>query len=224
MKKMYICQKGIIMRSKSKQIELALLLGMAAAVFCAGFCRFAEDHKNITDTVFRLHILANSDSETDQQLKLKVRDAVLENCSYIFENAESAEEAADAASGHMEEIRHIAEQVISENGSDYPVRCEVTEMEFDKRIYDKADVSFTMPAGKYLALRITIGEAAGKNWWCVMFPPLCLPAVTSTEEFLEECDGIFTEEELDMLQDPENYECKFYFLELYKKIRDEICA
>lgn len=205
---------------RKKQAELALLLGMAAAVFCAGFCGFAEDYSDITDTVFRLHILANSDSEADQQLKLKVRDAVLENCSYIFEDTGSAEEAAAAAEKHMEEIQSIAEQVISENGADYPVRCRITEMEFDKRIYD----SITMPAGNYLALRITIGNAEGKNWWCVMFPPLCLPAVTNTDEFLEELDGVFTEEELDMLRNPENYECRFYFLELYEKIRNKICA
>lgn len=216
------------MKIRSKQAELALLLGMAAAVFCAGFCGFAKDYNDITDTVFRLHILANSDSDPDQQLKLKVRDAVLENCSYIFEDAGSAEEAAAAAIEHMEEIQHIAEQTIRENGSDYPVKCQVTETEFDKRIYTgtagSASGSITMPAGKYLALRITIGSAGGKNWWCVMFPPLCLPAVTNADEMLEECGGIFTAEEIDMLRNPENYECRFYFLELYKKLRDKICA
>ncbi|MCH5193704.1 MAG: stage II sporulation protein R [Oscillospiraceae bacterium] len=208
------------MRIRQKQAELALLLGMAAAVFCAGFCGFAQDYKDITDTVFRLHILANSDSDADQQLKLKVRDAVLENCSCIFEGAESAEEAAEAARSHMTEIQRTAERVIAENGADYPVRCEVTEMEFDKRIYD----SITMPAGRYQALRLTIGSAEGKNWWCVMFPPLCLPAVTDTDEALEEFNGVFTEEELDMLSNAENYECRFYFLELYRKIKDKICA
>ena len=208
------------MSTKIRQAELALLLGMAISVFCAGFCGFAKEYDGITDTVFRLHILANSDSEADQQLKLKVRDAVLENCSYIFEGAKSAEDAASAAAEHMEEIQRTAEQVISENGSDYPVRCEIAETDFDTRIYD----SITMPAGRYLALRITIGEAEGKNWWCVMFPPLCLPAVTDVNEVLEEWDGVFTEEQLDMLNEPENYECRFYFLELYKKIREEICA
>ena len=120
----------------------------------------------------------------------------------------------------MDEIQRTAEQVIKENGSDYHVRCEIAEMEFDTRVYD----SFTMPAGEYSALRITIGDAAGKNWWCVMFPTLCLPTVTDTEELLEKCDGVFTAEELDMLTDPEKYECRFYFLELYRKIRNKICA
>ncbi len=203
-----------------KQAELALLLGMAISVFCAGFCGFAADYRDITDTVFRLHILANSDSEADQSLKLKVRDAVLEKSAYLFENNASAEESARAAEEHLDEIRQTAEQVIAENGADYSVKCEVTEMYFDNRVYG----TVTMPAGEYTALRITIGEAQGKNWWCVMFPPLCLPAVTNIDEALEECGDVFTAEEIDMLKNPENYECKLYIVELFNKLKDHICA
>ena len=206
--------------NKIKTYELALILGMAAAVFFAGFGSFAEDYRGITQTVFRLHILANSDSEADQALKLKVRDAVLEENSYIFKDVSSAEEAAAIAEKHIDDILHTAERVIKENGSDYAVKCEVTRMDFGNRVYG----TITMPAGEYSALRITIGEAEGKNWWCVMFPPLCLPAVTDIDEALEEYGGVFTEEEIEMLHNPENYECRFYFLELYEKIRDKICA
>lgn len=209
-----------MVKFNGKNVEIALLIGMAVSVFCAGFCGFAQDYEDITETVFRLHILANSDSEADQALKLKVRDAVLEENSYIFEGTSSAEEAAAGAEKHLAEIQSTAERVITENGSDYPVKCEITRMCFDNRVYD----TITMPAGEYSALRITIGEAAGKNWWCVMFPPLCLPAVTDIDEALEECGGVFTAEELDMLHNPENYECRFYFLELCEKIRDKICA
>lgn len=204
----------------AKSAELALLMGMAASVFCAGFIGFARDYDGITETVFRLHILANSDSEADQALKLKVRDAVLEENSYIFEGSSSAEEAAAEAEKHLDEIRKTAERVICESGADYPVKCEIARTSFDDRVYG----TITMPAGEYSALRVTIGEAAGKNWWCVMFPPLCLPAVTNIDEALEDCGGVFTEEELDMLHNPENYECRFYFLELYEKLRDKICA
>ncbi|MBP1560782.1 MAG: stage II sporulation protein R [Oscillospiraceae bacterium] len=208
------------MKINEKKLELALILGMAISVFCAGFCGFAQEHDRITDTVFRLHILANSDSEEDQALKLKVRDAVLEESAYLFEGNASAEETAERVSLHLDEIKGVAERVIRENGADYGVNCEVTKMRFDNRVYD----SVTMPAGDYTALRITIGEAKGKNWWCVMFPPLCLPAVTDIDEALEECGGVFTEEEIDMLQNPENYKCKFYFLELYQKLKDNICT
>lgn len=209
-----------MLKINKKQAELALLLGMAISVFCAGFCGFEENYREITDTVFRLHILANSDSDSDQAIKLKVRDAVLEEFSCIFEGKVCAEEAAAAALEHIDEICGTAERILSENGRDYPVSCEITKMKFDSRVYDK----LTMPAGEYTALRISIGEASGKNWWCVMFPPLCLPAAANIDEALEECGGIFTEEELDMLQNPENYECRLYILELYEKLRDALCA
>lgn len=208
------------MKINAKNAELAILIGMAVTIFCAGFCGFEENYNDITETVFRLHILANSDSEDDQQLKLKVRDAVLEETAYIFEDKDSAEESAKAAESNLDEIKSVAERVIKENGYDYSVRCEVTDMDFDNRVYD----TITMPAGHYKALRITIGEAKGKNWWCVMFPPLCLPAVTDIDEALADCDGVFTAEELDMLQNPENYECRFYVLELIEKLKDKFCA
>lgn len=204
------------MKINAKNAELALLIGMAITIFCAGFLGFEESYNDITETVFRIHILANSDSEADQQLKLKVRDAVLEETSCIFEGKSSAEESAEAAENNLDKIKLTAERIIRENGYDYPVKCEVTDMDFDNRVYD----TITMPAGHYKALRITIGEAKGKNWWCVMFPPLCLPAVTDIDEALEECDGVFTVEELDMLQNPENYECRFYVLELIEKLKN----
>ena len=204
------------MGHKSWQVELSLIIGMALSVFCAGFCNFANEYKGITDTVFRLHILANSDSEEDQELKLKVRDRVLEETADLFADKSSAAESAAAAEKNLDSIRRTAEKVIRENGYDYSVSCEVTEMKFNRREYD----SLTMPAGEYSALRITIGDAEGKNWWCVMFPPLCIPAVTDIDEALAEYDGVFTAEELDMLQNPENYECRFYFLELIQKTEE----
>lgn len=194
-----------------KKIELAMLLGMVISVFSAGFCNFAEDYNDITDKVFRLHILANSNSDEDQKLKLEVRDAVLEECSYLFEECEDAQQSADAAEAEMEFIKATAEKVIAENNYSYSVDCEVAEMHFDERVYD----SVTMPAGEYLALRINIGEAKGRNWWCVMFPALCVPAATET---IEEC-GIFSDEEIEMLKSPESYECRFYILELVDKLK-----
>lgn len=195
-----------------KYAELAMLLGMAFSVFCAGFCGFAEDYRDITQTVFRLHILANSDSEEDQSLKLKVRDAVLEENSDIFEDCKSAEEAAAAAREHIDEIKSSAEKVLAENGAGYGAECGIAKMRFDDRVYG----DMTMPAGEYLALRVTLGDAEGKNWWCVMFPPLCLPAVSG-----EAAEEVFSPEELDILKDRESYECRFYFLELLEKLRNK---
>lgn len=201
-------KNGVI---KGKYVELAMLLGMAFSVFCAGFCSFAEDYRDITQTVFRLHILANSDSEEDQSLKLKVRDAVLEENSGIFKNCKSAEEAASEARKHMDEIKASAERVLAENGAGYGAECGIAKMRFDDRVYE----DMTMPAGEYLALRVTLGEAEGKNWWCVMFPPLCLPAVSG-----EAAEEIFSPEELDILENRESYECRFYFLELLEKLEN----
>ncbi len=205
------------MKIKAVRIEIAMLLGMAITVFCAGFCGFADSYHKITDTVFRLHILANSDSDADQELKLKVRDAILAEYSYIFEDCKDSSEAAQTAGTHINSIEKTAKRVISENGYDYAVNCEVTEMLFDERVYD----SVTMPAGEYTALRITIGDARGKNWWCVMFPPLCLPAVTDVDDVLRECGGELTDDEIAILNNPQNYECRFYILEILNRIFGE---
>lgn len=201
-----------------KKLELSLLAGMIITIFITGICSFAEEYKGITENVFRLHILANSDTEEDQELKIKVRDEVLEKTAYLFKNNSSVIESAKIARNHLNEIQTIAEDVISENGYDYTVNCEVTDMYFTKRIYD----TITMPEGIYTSLRITIGEAKGKNWWCVMFPPLCLPAVTNIDDVLAGYNGIFTAEEIEMLQQPDKYEIKFYFLELYYKIKEKL--
>ncbi|MDE6762052.1 MAG: stage II sporulation protein R [Oscillospiraceae bacterium] len=199
----------------TKTAELAMLMGMAFSVFCAGFCGFAENYRDITETVFRLHILANSDSEKDQSLKLLVRDAVLEENSAVFEGCLSAEEAAEAAEKHMDEIKSTAERVLAENCAGYGAECSVAKMRFDDRVYD----NITMPAGEYLALRVTLGEAEGKNWWCVMFPPLCLPAVSG-----EAAEEVFSPEELELLEAHKSYECRFYFLELLEKLGEKTDA
>jgi len=206
--------KGSIDMNK---LETSLLIGMIAAIIFTGFFSFAEDYEDITDNVFRLHILANSDSKEDQALKLKVRDEILKNTAYMFDNSKSKEQTVSDVQEHLDEITEIAKSVVRANGYDYDVKCEITDMYFDNRTYDK----ITMPEGNYTALRITIGKAAGHNWWCVMFPPLCLPAVTNIDEMVEECDGILTEEEFDMLQNPENYKAKFYVVEIFNKIRKD---
>ena len=200
--------------------EAAALIGMIAAVFAQGVCVSAESRSGIEQDVFRLHIIANSDSEADQQLKLKVRNAVLEAGGEIFSGNSDAEQAASEAEENMELFRQTALNVIAENGFDYDVECEVAEVDFDERVYGNA----TLPEGNYSALRIKIGEAEGRNWWCVMFPPLCLPAVTNTDEVLAraEEDGALTAEEISIIRDPQQYEVRFYFAEIFRKLKDYI--
>lgn len=202
--------------SKQFIIHTSLLIGIVIAVFCEGSCAYAESKNNITDDVFRLHVIANSDSEEDQALKLRVRNAILEASSELFEKASSAEETKKLSEDNLELFEAAAKAEINASGYDYPVHCEVGRVHFDKRIYGSAE----LPEGDYNALRVIIGEGKGKNWWCVMFPALCLPAVTNTDEVLAlaEKNGSLSAEELELIQNPENYEVRFYFAELLRKI------
>ena len=128
----------------------------------------------IYDSVLRLHILANSDSEEDQELKLKVRDTILEHSSELFGDSQSIEDAALVINSNIDTITELARQVIIENGYDYPVSVTLTNERYPTRSYE----SLCFPSGEYLSLRVMIGDAEGQNWWCVLFPPLCLSAAT----------------------------------------------
>ena len=125
---------------------------------------------DIADGVFRLHVIANSDSVEDQNLKYKVRDALLEYMNSICADASSKEDAMNIASEHLDDFREIAQKVVYDNDYNYPVTVEIGQYNFPTKHY--GDVS--LPSGIYDALRVKIGTASGQNWWCVMFPPLCL--------------------------------------------------
>lgn len=206
--------------SKKFIIQAALLIGFITAVFCEGICAFAESRRGITEDVFRLHVIANSDSDEDQALKLRVRNAVLEASADIFGGAVSADDAKRLSEENIRLFEAAAAAEIAASGYDYPVRCEVGTVHFDRRVYGSAE----LPEGDYSALRVIIGEGEGKNWWCVMFPALCLPAVTNTDEVLSLAaeKGVISTEELELMQDPENYEVKFYFAEVIKKLCEKL--
>lgn len=206
--------------SKKFIIQAALLIGFITAVFCEGICAFAESRRGITEDVFRLHVIANSDSDEDQALKLRVRNAVLEASADIFGGAVSADDAKHLSEENLQLFEAAAAAEIAASGYDYPVRCEVGTVHFDRRVYGSAE----LPEGDYSALRVIIGEGEGKNWWCVMFPALCLPAVTNTDEVLSLAaeNGVISAEELELMQDPDNYEVKFYFAEVIKKLCEKL--
>lgn len=206
--------------SKKFIIQAALLIGFITAVFCEGICAFAESRRGITEDVFRLHVIANSDSDEDQALKLRVRNAVLEASDDLFGGAVSADDAKHLSEENIQLFEAAAAAEIAASGYDYPVRCEVGTVHFDRRVYGSAE----LPEGDYSALRVIIGEGEGKNWWCVMFPALCLPAVTNTDEVLSLAaeNGVISTEELELMQDPENYEVKFYFAEVIKKLCEKL--
>ena len=206
--------------SKKFIIQAALLIGFITAVFCEGICAFAESRRGITEDVFRLHVIANSDSDEDQALKLRVRNAVLEASADIFGGAVSAADAKQLSEENLQLFEAAAAAEIAASGYDYPVHCEVGTVHFDRRVYGSAE----LPEGDYSALRVIIGEGDGRNWWCVMFPALCLPAVTNTDEVLSLAaeSGVISADELELMQDPENYEVRFYFAEVIKKLCEKL--
>ena len=175
--------------------------------------------EDISNSVFRLHVIANSDTAEDQELKYKVRDKVLEYMNKISKDCSSKEEIIALAYEYQDEFSKIAEEVIMANGFNYDVNVKIGNFEFPTKNY--GDIS--LPAGEYDALRIEIGEAKGQNWWCVMFPPLCFVDVTSgvvPDESKEVIKENLNEEEYNLVSDRESSDIKFKFslIEFFKGI------
>ena len=170
----------------------------------------------IYDTVVRLHVLANSDSEEDQALKLRVRDAVLEITEPLLSDCKTQTEARERLETHMDEIQKAAERIVAEAGRSDPVTVFLDMEEYPARDYD----SFCFPAGEYLSLRVCIGDAEGQNWWCCLFPPLCRSASTATAEEAEEAfvEVGLTPDQYKVITETERpvYKVRFKLLEVLK--------
>lgn len=197
-----------------KKTEKALLFGLILSILVGSFSAFASDCSAIRESVLRLHILANSDSDEDQALKLKVRDRILEETGDLFENASDLENAESSAANSLELVRSIAEDEVRKQGYDYPVRAELCNMFFETRQYD----DITMPAGRYDAVRITIGEAKGHNWWCVLYPPMCIPAAQPKQEL----EDVLTEDGMEVVTSKPKYEVRFACVELFERIKETL--
>lgn len=177
-------------------------------------------NSNLSQNIVRLHVLANSDSEDDQSLKLKVRDAILEQSRTDFTKKEDVKFQLDI-------YKDIAEKIVAENGYDYPVHVEYGNFSFPTKNYDR----FSLPAGNYDAVRIKLGSAQGQNWWCVMFPPLCFVDGTTDAAYAEsKLRSSISEESYDIISAQNNkstpFTIKFKIVEFYGKIsgRDKIYA
>ena len=155
----------------------------------------------IPNNVFRFHILANSDTEEDQTLKLKVRAKVLERTKILFDTANSKSDAEEFVKANLETIEEIAQNEVCKNGYNYPVKA---------RRYE----SYTLPAGMYDALRITIGNAKGHNWWCVMYPSIC---ISTADEGKDRAKDVLSDDEYSLVTD-DKVEYKFFIVELFQKI------
>lgn len=177
---------------------------------CLSICGFAGEVDDLRSRVLRLHILANSDSEIDQSVKLKVRDAVVEECAGLLNGATNADEAAALAEAQLDEVCAVAERVLREQSADYGVSAEVTKTYFPTRVYDNV----TLPAGRYPAVRLFLGKAEGHNWWCVLFPPLCVSAATDKKTTAD----VLTPSEDALVTDGERYRVKFKVVEWWEEL------
>lgn len=165
---------------------------------------------DISNSVFRLHVIANSNSNEDQSLKYKVRDNLLEYMNNICSNCSSKEESIELVTEHQEEFKQVALETIKNEGYSYDVKINIGNFEFPTKQY--GDIS--LPAGYYDALRVEIGKAEGRNWWCVMFPSLCFIDVSSgivPEESKEELQNVLSDEEYSIISDNSNSEIKLKF-------------
>lgn len=204
--------KNILNFFKNSKVKMVIILSLLLFVYTT-VCAFSYAQNVSTDianSVFRLHVLANSDSEEDQNLKYKVRDNLLAYMNEICANCQSKEEAISLVEEKKEAFKQIALDTIKKEGYSYDVTIQIGNFEFPTKDY--GDIS--LPAGFYDALRVEIGEAKGHNWWCVMFPPLCFVDITSgvvPEESKELLENNMSEEEFALVSNDSNSEIKFKF-------------
>ncbi|GHU45968.1 stage II sporulation protein R [Clostridia bacterium] len=159
---------------KINPVIAAAAAAITVSAICANFSVFARDAENLRGEVIRLHILANSDSAEDQQLKLALRDELLEKI--VIPVGAKRDDTLRLIEERLPQIEDVSRSFLKQAGCDLPVHAEITNMYFNTREYGGGESAFRMPAGDYDALRLTIGAGAGHNWWCVLYPPLCLPA------------------------------------------------
>lgn len=199
---------------KLRFFEIALLIGLA--VFLSSGALALRTQDELADKVVRLHVLANSDSEEDQALKLRVRDVVLERATAILEQSADRREAESRLHGQLLELERIAREEILASGYDYPVTAELQNTDFPTKEYD----GFTLPAGEYLALRIMIGEGQGQNWWCVVFPPLCTAA--SADVPASALAAGFSQDEVSLItEENQGYVLKFKSVEWWETLKEK---
>ena len=205
------------MKSKKLSRLLKIQAVVFAVIIAVGVCSvgvFADNCSRVRSDVLRMHVIANSDSDEDQALKLKVRDAVLESGAELFDGTVTVDEAKAKIEPQKAELEAAAREVIEREGYDYPVSVNVVNEYFATRCYG----DLTMPAGRYTAVKVVIGEGAGHNWWCVMFPPLCLPAAQDRGGNI---DAFLDGDELKVVESSGRYEPRFKIVEIIEELREK---
>ena len=204
--------KKILNLFKNPKIKMIIILSFLLFIYtsiCA--ISYAQNvSTDIANSVFRLHVIANSDTPQDQDLKYKVRDNLLKYMNEICANCVTKQEAIDLVNKNKNKFGQIAEDTIKEEGYSYNVNIRIGNFQFPTKNY--GDIS--LPAGYYDALRVEIGEAKGQNWWCVMFPPLCFVDITSgivPEESKEQMENNLSQEEFALVSDKSDIQIQFKF-------------
>lgn len=202
------------MIKKLKYISILLIL-LIGFIFISISSYASSISKDLSDNFFRLHILANSDSQEDQELKLKVRDNIIEYMNSLSYKGLSKQDAITLTENHISDFENIAQKTIQNEGYNYNVSLEIGNFYFPTKIYGNV----SLPAGYYDALKIELGKAEGKNWWCSLFPPLCFVDISSgvidenAEELLK--NNLSDEEFAIITSDSETIKFKFKILELF---------
>lgn len=212
-------ENNLIKKDRKKHI-ICGIIGICISVVLTGLMvrgraeavdrKMAEVQKELSGEVFRFHVLANSDSSGDQEVKLKVRDAVLAYMKEEMDGEASAGATKTWAASHLTELEETALDVLGKNGFSYGVHAEVTTCYFPEKRY--GDIVF--PEGDYEALRIELGKASGHNWWCVLYPNLCFMNTTCavvSDEGKEELQEILSEDEYEMITAASEFKIRWFF-------------
>ena len=196
-----------------KLVKRVALVALVAALFWCGTC--IADRQKLREELIRLHVVANSDSEADQNVKLQVRDAIVASLRQGMSDAVDVEQAKAYLQMHLPQLEELANQVLQNAGFTETAIVTLDLESFPKRIYD----TFSLPSGVYESLRVTIGEGAGENWWCVVFPELCLPATAEGVENVAVSSG-FPDSLTGALTGEEKYQIRFFFLDCLGKLEN----
>ena len=199
--------------SLSKKIKISVTVGIVVAILFS-ICSFAKTSEEIRSDVLRLHVIANSDTSVDQNLKLRLRDYILQEGKDIFNGSVNVENAVEKIEPVLPELEKSAKAFVNQAGFDYDVKISLSNEYFTTRTYE----TVTLPAGKYLALRVVIGSGEGHNWWCVMFPPMCVPAADKKDEI----ENVFSEKEIKLVESKPKYEPRFKVVEIYEQLKEII--
>lgn len=190
------------------EVALGIVL---AVVLCSGGLSL-QTQAALADDVVRLHVLAHSDTQEDQALKLLVRDGVLSQATTLLEGVTGQEQAVEVLEGHLQDLEATAEQVVTQQGYGYDVTVTLSREDYPAKTYD----GFALPAGNYVSLRVIIGAGAGQNWWCVAFPPLCTAATSelAVTAMTNGLDG----EQVALITQEEGYELRFKLVDWWSEV------